>query len=330
MKIRASIGSAAVLGLENIILEVPPTTAYLMLYTNSHCLSNCSFCPQARESSSKSNKLSRVIWPVYETNEIIDALNENSIIKRICIQTISFPGSDEQLLALLEELMNSNLKIPITVCSYPANKELLKQMKNLGVTRIGISFDCATPSIFNKVKGVDRGPTLSWAVLEEALIDAMEIFGNRFASTHLIIGLGETEKEAIQFIQDFNNRKVTVGLFALTPIKGTDLEFHSKPNLSSYRRIQLARYLIVNDIISLNDVKFEDKQNYLDRIVDYGLEKAKLLEIIKSGKPFQTSGCSHCNRPFYNESPGKDMYNFPRKLTKHEIEDIKITFSEFL
>ena len=65
-------------------------------------------------------------------------------------------------------------------------------------------------------------------------------------------------------------------------------------------------------------------------ITDFGISKSIIIETIKTGKPFRTSGCSHCNRPFYNESPGKPLFNYPRILTDKEIDAILTYFRQFL
>ncbi|MBN1328963.1 MAG: radical SAM protein [Candidatus Heimdallarchaeota archaeon] len=331
MKIRASIGTAVAAGLETVKVDVLPTTAYIMMNALNHCSSNCSFCPQARESSGKADKLSRVIWPMYELEEILKKMLETpNGLKRLCIQTVQFPSSDENLLEILAIIKNYRLSIPISVCSYPVNKEIFQQMKELGVSRVGISFDCATEEIFDKVKGKKRGKTLTWKILEEAIEDAIQIFGNRFVSTHLIIGLGETEEEAIKFIQRFYERKITIGLFAFTPVQGTDLENQPKPAITLYRRIQLAKYLIEHNHTNYKQMTFRDSMGIKNRLVHFGLEAENLKLIIKTGKAFETSGCSHCNRPFYNESPGKELYNFPRILTNLEKKTILKEFEEFL
>jgi len=49
-RVRVSVGTASVLGLLKYRLAVPPTTAYLMTYTEGSCLANCSFCSQATTS----------------------------------------------------------------------------------------------------------------------------------------------------------------------------------------------------------------------------------------------------------------------------------------
>lgn len=307
-----------------------PTTAYLMMYSNESCLSNCAFCPQARESKSRSDKLSRISWPVYTIDEIIIPLKKNeSKLKRICIQTIRFRDSNKKLLKLLKVLSESKMKLPLTVCCYPATKELFRKMKLLGVTRVGISFDCATQELFDKIKGLKRKSDITWSRMENAVLDAQEVFGQRAVSTHLIIGLGETEREALEFIQKFKDQKVKVGLFAFTPIKGTSLENCSQPSMSSYRRIQLARYLIFSEITTYSQMKFSESNDEYEEIISYGIQQDKLIEIIRTGTPFKTSGCPYCNRPFYNESPGKELYNYPWNPDQVEIEKIMTYFTDF-
>jgi biotin synthase len=58
-------------------------------------------------------------------------------------------------------------------------------------------------------------------------------------------------------------------------------------------------------------------------LTDYGVEKATLKWIVETGKPFLTSGCPDCNRPFYNEKPSGPIYNYPRNIRLDEIEAIK-------
>lgn len=324
MKIRASIGTAAVLGLEKILLQAKPTTAYLLMYSDTNCLSNCSFCPQAKESAGRRDGLSRVLWPTYNLDEIIDRIiTQETGLKRICIQTVRYENSDEDLLEILRRFSKNKVSTPLTVCCYPTTKEMFLKMKKYGVTRVGISFDCATPELYEEIKGRKRGTNISWNTMEKAIQDAVGIFGKRFVSTHLIIGLGETEKEAIQFLQKFHEQNVTVGLFAFTPVKGTSLEKHPQPDIESYRRIQLARYLINAGKTSFSKITFSRNEEQRDQILDFGVENEEIEQVISYGKPFRTSGCPHCNRPFYNESPGKDLYNFPVELTEEDIAVVR-------
>jgi biotin synthase len=46
----------------------------------------------------------------------------------------------------------------------------------------------------------------------------------------------------------------------------------------------------------------------------------ELKNRLVDGIAFETSGCPDCNRPYYNERPGGIMYNYPRRLTRTEVE----------
>jgi biotin synthase len=111
---------------------------------------------------------------------------------------------------------------------------------------------------------------------------------------------------------------VLPALFAFTPIRGTALEKKSPPALESYRRVQLARYLIVEGLTRADGMHFEGE----GKIASFSLAKEALEKAVKSGEPFRTSGCRDCNRPFYNEKPGGPVYNYPRKISREEIEKI--------
>jgi biotin synthase len=111
---------------------------------------------------------------------------------------------------------------------------------------------------------------------------------------------------------------VLPALFAFTPIRGTALEKNSPPALESYRRVQLARYLIVERLAQADGMRFDGE----GKIANFGLAKEALEEAVKSGEPFRTSGCRDCNRPFYNEKPSGPVYNYPRKISPEEIEEI--------
>jgi biotin synthase len=59
------------------------------------------------------------------------------------------------------------------------------------------------------------------------------------------------------------------------------------------------------------------------RITDFGVPSLLLKNVVESGIAFQTSGCPGCNRPYYNESPGGPLYNYPRKLKQNELTEVE-------
>jgi biotin synthase len=302
-------------------MDVNPTTAYFMTYTEKgRCTANCGFCPQAKNSKSNTDLLSRVTWPSFSFSSVTAALDDaikTGKIKRVCIQALNIPNVFLQLEVLVKEIKKQN--IPVSVSCQPLNFQNIQLLKNAGVDRIGIALDASTEPIFRKTKGADVGSVYSWNNEVSLLKDALSIFGAGNVSTHLIVGLGETEKDVVDIIHWCINMGVLPALFAFTPVHGTALEKYPQPNIVSYRRLQLARYLLVYGITCLDNIRF----NMAGEIVSFGANFDVLETILNSGKPFQTSGCPNCNRPFYNEKPKGPLYNYPKNLNTKEIEKIK-------
>jgi lipoyl synthase len=324
-QIRVSVGTAIVLELLEGKLDAQPTTAYLMTYRDGKCMANCGFCPQARDSKSSAELLSRVNWPTFPTPQVLTALgfaSKAGKIGRICIQALNYPEVFSDLYCLVEEAKKS-CSVPISVSCQPQKKNNIELLKCAGADRLGISLDAATEALFNDVKGEGAGGPYRWEKLFATLKEAIEVFGKGNVSTHLIVGLGESEREAVEAIQRCVDLGVLPALFAFTPVRGTALEKNNPPKVESYRRLQLARYLIVKGLANFQKMDFESE----GKIASFGLDAKALEQAIGSGLPFQTSGCPSCNRPFYNEKPSGPIYNYPKNLTKQELEEIKRQFA---
>jgi biotin synthase len=314
-RVRVAFGTGVVLGLWDGRMETPPTIAHFLTYHDGRCSASCGFCPQARESTSDLKMLSRVLWPHYPLEKVLSALGKKSgSFQRICIQAVNYPGAIEDLCELVKKIKDGS-NPPISVSCHPVPKEVMEKLEAAGVERICIPLDAATPEVFGRMKD-----GYSWELNMKAMKDAREVFGFR-VTTHIIVGLGESEREAAQAIGMLDRMGVTVALFAFTPIKGTRLSEHSRPDLDSYHRIQLARHLISQKLANVEGMKFKGS-----KIVGFGVEDDILEKVVRSGEPFRTSGCPGCNRPFYNESPHGPIYNYPRKPTRKEAEAIQKSF----
>ncbi len=312
-KVRLSIGTAVQLGLETGPRDPDFTTAFLMTYQEGKCEANCAFCPQARESSASSDRLSRISWPEFTFESIIENWPPPGQFQRICVQTICYPdvvNDVEDIVGRLRQIT----KLPISVAIHPVSKGEFKKLKEAGVSNIGIALDASTPDLFDKIKGEQRNSQYRWEKHKQALHDALSIFGKGKATTHLIVGLGESEFEAAKFIIQMYEEGVTVGLFAFTNIRGTSLQDHPTPNLEAYRRIQAVRHLVSNGELELHQIIEND-----DGHISITIDQSFLREALSSGEAFRVTGCKGCNRPFYNERPRGPMYNFPRDLTQAEI-----------
>lgn len=308
-KIHISSGTATVLGLSEAFIDAPPTTAYLLV--GERCERDCSFCTQARSSRAPAQALSRVIWPPYEEKKTLSALKEAykwGKIQRACLQVTVSPG----YLSRTEEIIAQLKGIPISASVVVSNLDQVAQLLDSGLEIVGLTLDAANEEVYRYVKGGSFNQALG--LIEEAA----KRFPDRIA-THLIVGLGETEEEMARLIQRLHDWGVIVALFAFTPNPGTALENRPAPPLSSYRRIQIARHLIVKGLARAEEFAFSPG----GRILRFGLEEHELSNALKDGKAFQTSGCPGCNRPYYNERPGGPLYNYPRPLTPAEVQQAR-------
>ncbi len=311
--VRLSLGTAIEVGLEKGTNDPNFTTAFIMTHSENKCSANCAFCPQAQDSSSSPHMLSRIGWPEYKLDDFIHHLRPGLNFRRVCVQCLNYPtvvDDVEEILAAAK----TKVKLPVSICIHPVSLGEMKRLQKAGAQKIGIAMDACTPELFEKIKGAGRRGPYRWDHHLEAMHQALEVFGAGNVTTHLIVGLGETEMEAAEFIIKMHEMGITVGLFAFTAIRGTALENASQPALESYRRLQVLRYLITNKLVNPEGVS-ADESGRLDLIAG----AAWLRETLSSGEAFRVTGCSGCNRPYYNERPRGPMYNYPRPLSEDEV-----------
>lgn len=304
--IRVSSGTAGVLGLLKGRLDAPPTTAYLMV--GGRCRRTCGFCAQANNSKASAAALSRVNWPSWSEDQVLSALEEAYLrgrIERCCLQVTVSPG----YLQRVKEIATGICKqIPLGA-SVVGDVDQVGELLEAGLDRVGLSLDVVNEESYQRIKGGDLSAALS--VLEEAA----HRYPGRIV-THLVAGLGESEEDVARMMARLQNWGVTTALFAFTPIAGTAMAGELPPPVDSYRRIQIAQYLLVQGLTTVEDFAFSRQ----GRIVSYGLPDYELRQILSDGKAFETSGCPGCNRPYYNEPPSGPLYNYPHSLTHDEAQ----------
>lgn len=280
----------------------PPTTAYFFVIYNK-CRGKCKFCPQ---SMGASNKISRIDWPEFEMQDVANAL-EKKRMKRICLQLSDEEGILSKAMDFIHEI--EDLDVPISMSTSPS-PEVLKNLADLKkhVDVLTIPIDCANEELFKEVKGK------YWDYYWSALSKALEVFGPWRVGTHIIVGLGETEKDVVKLMLKCKEMKVLPSLFAFTPMPNTELEKMQAPSISSYRRLQLARELIFSN----ENVEFH--YDDFGRIKEIRTRRSVVDRILEDGRAFMTRGCPDCNRPYFNERVSGIIYNYPRELTIDEKE----------
>lgn len=284
MTVLFSLGSAVKLGLKKGIPLVDQRTCYLMI--EGECNAGCLFCIRPKDQS----KLSRLPWYSFDLEKSITQIE--AIFERVCIQSISY---NKFIFDIKDIITKFSIKIPISVSLSLKNYNEIESLYG-NVDKIGIGLDCARKDIFKQMK-----PYYSWSKTWKGIENASEMFGKYNVICHLIAGLGETEKDMILTFQKLFDMGTYPSLFAFTPIKGTIFEKLSPPNILSYRRLQIAQYLITSNIKKAEEFHFEKGDIFFDN------------EDFNNLKPdiFVTRGCPSCDRPFYNESPKGNIYNFP-------------------
>ena len=148
-KIRVSIGSAILLGLTEGRMDVQPTTLYLLTHYRGKCTANCGFCAQSQTSTSRADMLSRITWPLFPVETVINQIKvveERNLVERVCIQTMNYLGAFREVLALINKI-NSMSILPISISCQPLSNEQILQLMNIGVDRIG------TPELFQYLEG---------------------------------------------------------------------------------------------------------------------------------------------------------------------------------
>jgi len=295
-------GTASALGLMNFRSDVRPTTAHLV--TPGRCQFRCGYCTRA-EDSAELEFLSRIRWPSFGEEVVYRAISERrAIFERACVQVIQTGDWIEQALHVIENLKHPALHISLATRPIPA--VLVGKLFAAGANRIGLPIDVASARLYRELRGgnFDR----DMGLIEEAA----RTFRGRI-STHIMVGVGEREDELVDTMVRLHRSGALIALFAFTPCPGTKMATRAPPDLSKYRRAQVARYLIELGV----GVDFAFNSD--GAIANFGCSWQELKGILKPSA-FRTSGCPGCNRPFYNERPSGPMYNYPRPLTEGEFE----------
>ena len=341
-KIRASIGSLGVLGLKKIELPVPPTTLYLMI--GEKCMYDCAYCPQARESKGSTEQLSRVVWPKVKWDELKDSLLQKpEYIKRICFQIVNSPCFLDELVFYINDLSgyfkDNNLHLPISASVRLTNIKELQMVFDAGAERVGLPLDVASEDNFAELRGGNYKNSMDF------ILNASKRFPGR-VTTHLIVGLGERDKELYNLMKTFFENGITVALFSFTPVKGIRLETLKPPSLTRYRRIQFLRYLLLKK--ACFEPEFDENgmlvaiapsnqgvtvwKNQTQNLLQMQNQPenknfyAPVLEAMQNPVVFMTSGCPNCNRPYYNESPAGPIFNYPFVPDENILRGIISTF----
>jgi biotin synthase len=301
----------------------------LLLTYPQGCIGKCAYCGLSGASSGEYSHKSfiRVQWPTYPLEHTIERIStRRDRVKRICISMITRRQAVEDTKVICTRLRSSfDIPVSLLICPTLLEYQDLVDFRAAGADKIGVAIDLATPALFDRFRGSGTKGPHEWGAYWSCLSDCLAIFGARNAGVHLMVGMGETEREMYAAIQRVKDMGGATHLFSFYPEGNSLMADHPLPPMDAYRRIQLARYLIDRGISR------EDRFVYdaAGRVKDFGIQAHELDGIIDTGEPFRTSGCIGrdgrvaCNRPFGNSPPGPDTRNYPFPPNPEDVARIR-------
>lgn len=312
----------------------------LLLTYSEGCVGKCAYCglSGARENSKNWNQQSfiRVDWPTISLNEIIKRMDNESCshIERVCVSMVTNIRAKEDTLKIVKQLRKKTDAISTLVAPTIINKDWLLKLKDAGSDKIGVAVDAVTPELFDKFRGKGVNGPHKWEYYWKIVKEAVEVFGKYNVGTHLIVGLGESEEQMIQAIQNSYDLGATTHLFSFFAEEESQMQEIPQPPIGQYRRVQLARYLINKGKININQISFTN-----GKVTEYNIPKEILNDIIDSGLPFMTSGCASktkdnaCNRPFGDYTPYQaymgEMRNYPFTPNSEDVAVVRKQLKDY-
>lgn len=308
----------------------------LLLTYPEGCRANCAYCGLARHREAERNyadrNFIRVDWPAVSMEEVVDrvARDPDTPFHRMCISMITHPNSDADTVSILKTWTDriDPDRIPISILSNPTTmtRADVQRLRDMGSDIFTVAIDAATPALFERTRGKGVQSPHSWAKYWEILEDARDIFGPQKFGAHIIVGMGESEYEVMQLVQQLVDRGGHSHMFSFFPEKGSLMDHLPATPRDQWRRVQLARYLVDYYGVRVEQMRFDEE----GRIADFGLPKPELDAIIDAGIAFRTSGCpgkfaddiSACDRP-YGDSPPSDIASYPFALKDVDIRRVR-------
>ncbi len=309
----------------------------LLLTYPEGCRANCAYCGLARHREAERDyadrNFIRVDWPAVPMAQIVDIVardGEKSPFHRMCISMITHPRSDADTVSVLKAWTSKidPSAIPISILSNPTTMERgdVAKLRDLGADIFTVALDAATPELFDRTRGKGVASPHSWRKYWEILEDARDIFGPQKFGAHIIVGMGESERDALTLVQRLVDMGGHSHMFCFFPEKGSLMDHLPATPRDQWRRVQLGRYLIDYRGVRAEHMRFDEN----GRVVDFGLPRDELDAVIDAGIAFRTSGCpgrfaddiSACDRP-YGDSPPSNIASYPFQPTRKDIAKVR-------
>ena len=317
--VRISMAAAMVLGLERGRFLRDAATRCVNLLQNypEGCWANCSYCGLARERPgvAEENSFIRVGWPLYTTDLVADKIAEHQeAIGRVCIAQVHDKRANEDLVDMTRRVRaQSDVLISALVTATLLDHGWLARIQEAGADIIGIGLDGASAEVFHDCRGRGTKGPHDWEYHWEIVEAAREMYGPYKVNCHIVVGLGETDRDLVRLFRNLKAKQVAGYLFSFNPEPGTAMADKPRAPLHRWRRIQLIKHLIEEHGIEEDAVGFDADGS----MVRLSATDDQVDEAIASGTPFMTDGCPDtegevaCNRPYGSYRPGEEFRDYP-------------------
>jgi biotin synthase len=317
--IRISTAAAITLGLVpgRMYRDASCDCVNLLLNYPEGCYANCTYCGLARERPgvAAENTFIRVGWPVFPTDLVTEKIAERQeSIGRVCIAMVQDTRAYQDTLEVTRRVLaRSDVPVSGLVMATLLDAERLRAFRATGMDIVGVGLDAASEAVFYRTRGRGAGGPHSWEQHWEIIRIARQLFGPWKVNCHVIVGLGETDRDLVNLFSATRAEQIEAYLFAFNPEPGTAMADHPRAPLARLRRIQLVKHLIEEAALPREAIEFDGDGG----IARLHAPRAVVEALIESGRPFLTDGCPDrsgwlaCNRPYGSYRPGETFRDYP-------------------
>lgn len=296
------------------------------------CYANCSYCGLARERPGlpQENTFIRVSWPLYSTDLVAEKIAGKEArggVGRVCVSQVQHPRAYPDLVDILRRVHRAAPEVPLSalVSATTLDEERLWAIKETGVDIVGVGLDAASEDLFYRTRGRGaRGPH-DWEHHWRIVRAARRIFGPMNVNCHVIVGLGETDKDLVDLFYTLHEEEIACYLFSFNPEPGTAMQDVPRAPIHRLRRVQLVKYLIEQHDLPREAVTFDEAGN----IARLEVPRHVVDGVVNTGLPFMTNGCPDrhgnlaCNRPYGSYRPGEEFRDYPFLPTPEDVVVIR-------
>ena len=296
------------------------------------CYANCTYCGLARErpGSPEDNTFIRVAWPLFPTDLVAEKIAEKEAadgVGRVCIAQVQDPRAYDDLVEMTERVHRAAPHVPLSalVSATTLDEDRLARIREAGADIIGVGLDAASPDLFERTRGREaRGPH-DWNHHWKIIRAARDLYGPMKVNCHVIVGLGETDRELVELLYQLKSEAIAAYLFSFNPEPGTKMQDAERAPINRLRRVQLVKHLIENDELPVESIAF-DEDGFIAELEGHG---DAIEDAVRSGVPFMTDGCPDregavaCNRPYGSYRPGEAFRDYPFVPEPADVEVIR-------